>query len=86
MRIRNYLTIGVITAVLITAGCAGIKISAPLTIPGINTSNIQILENDEGRTAVLVGSVPRNVDKITVEDYVRTNYNYEKIVNHIRVD
>lgn len=84
--INRHLCIVIMATTMLLSGCGNLQNSRPsLSISGVDTSNILILENDGGKTAVLTGTVRRTVDKKTVEEYVRTNFEYEKIVNNISI-
>ncbi len=84
--INQLICISMISTAIAVSGCASIQSSRPLTVAGVDTANVQLIENDDGKTAVLTGSVSRNVDKIEIENYVRARYNYEKIRNLISIE
>lgn len=84
--INRLICFAMLTTAIVVSGCGNIKPSKTLSISGVNTSGLLILENDDGRTAVLTGRVERVGDRYTVERHVRAEYDYDKIVNRITFD
>ena len=84
--IKRFLGITAINITLMTNGCTNYTVKQLPSIPGANTSSVNLFIDNTDGSAILSGHVSRALDKRTIEEYVRTEYGYQDISNQITYD
>jgi|GEM_PF-4693946 len=84
--ISRIIGIAAIATVLAVSGCGKINARSPLSVPGVNTSNVQLVKRDDGKTAVLTGRVDATFDRIAIEEYIREEFGFTKVINNIHAN
>ena len=81
---RFIVAVKMLMAITLVA-CATASIKPIPPIPGVDTTSVWVQYDEEKQEAIITGQVSRGVDRLRVEEYVRSQYALATISNRVTV-
>lgn len=76
----------IMVSALMLGGCANVTSKQVPSISGVDTSSVNMFIDNDNGAVTLTGQVTREIDRMTIEEYVSNEYGYKNIRNHITLD